>query len=50
MGDEMVTKSSESRVMGRVKGRICDPEVEGGRIDPSVMVSLSNFFIFPARR
>jgi hypothetical protein len=41
---------SESNVMERMKGYSCAPEVEGGRIDPFAMLSLSNFFIFPASR
>jgi hypothetical protein len=44
----MVTERSESSVMARLNGWIGTPEVEGGRIDPSVMLSLSNFFMFPA--
>jgi hypothetical protein len=46
-GDEMVTEESDSIAMGREKGWVGAPEVEGGRIDPDAMLSFSNFFIFP---
>ncbi len=46
----MLTLKRESSVMGRVEGWIGALEVECGRMDPDVMMSLSNFFIFPASR
>jgi hypothetical protein len=49
-GDEMVTFWSDRRVMGMVTVWRGAREIEGGRIDPYLTLSLSNRFIFPASR